>query len=433
MMADNIVKRVLKAIRGEQRYNVTVSPTTSVGLPYGVGTQLISEQLALQLSVVYRCVEVISDAVASQSWEVLEYDKIQGFVANPFHHLDYLLNVEPHPAMSRYTMMKTLVSKVLLEGNGFVEITRNPMGVATRLTLINETVKMFQRSDGTIYYEVGYEGAARYVEGEDMIHVLNHSYNGLLGVSTLTYSVDAMGLASAAESSAKGFFTSGANMSGILTMTGPGKLDKKKAQELKASWAEAFNITSGNPGGIAVMEGGLEFKPVTVNPKDAQMLETRQFNAVEICRFFGVHPSKVFDTSNLTYSNIESFQLGFITDTIAPWDTKIEGEFHRKILRPSERRMTRMNLSIEELMRANMDARANYYSKLFQIGALTVNEVRKEIGMPQYQHENADKPLVQINLTSIDKLGTKQVDKNTTVEPDKVKPTDKNTKADEQN
>ena len=326
-----------------------------------------------------------------------------------------MLNYEPHPAMSRFTLMKTLVAKVLLEGNGFIEITRDGRGDAVRLTLINDFVKMFQNADGTVYYEVGKEGSAYVVLGEDMIHILNHTYNGLLGISTLSYAASATSLASAAESSAKGFFVSGANMSGILTSEG--KMTKEKATALKASWAEAFNVTSGNPGGIAVMESGLEFKPVTVNPKDAQMLETRQFNVIEICRFFGVSPAKVFDSNNLTYSNIESFQLGFITDTISPLDTKIECEFNRKLFRPSERLKTKLNLSIEELLRANLDARANYVSKMFQAGGFTVNEVRRECGKPQFDNENANTPLVQINMSPINILATKvkPVDKNTTV------------------
>jgi HK97 family phage portal protein len=420
-MADNIFTRVYKAIVPEKRYNVTVGPTTPVGLPYTSLTGAISTETALQLSVVYRCVEVKSDAIASQSWEVLNYDKVEGFVVDPFDPLAYLLNVEPHPAMSRYMMMKLLVAKVELEGNGFIMITRDFRGDATRLTLINERVKMYQRDDGSVYYLVGFEGLEQFVDGEDMIHVVNYSYNGLMGISTLSYAANSLSLAYSSEQSAKGFFSSGANMSGIITAEG--KMTKEKATALKASWAEAFNVTSGNPGGIAVMESGLEFKPVTVNPKDAQMLETRQYNVIDLCRFFGVHPSKVFDTSNLTYSNIESFQLGFITDTVAPLDTRIECEFHRKLPRPSQRRTKRLNLSIEELLRANMDSRANYYSKLFQIGGMTVNEVRKEIGKPKFDHKNADVPLVQINLVGIDKLGTKQVDKNTTVD---------NTKKDEE-
>jgi HK97 family phage portal protein len=226
-----------------------------------------------------------------------------------------------------------------------------------------------------------------------------------------------MSLASVSESSAKGFFLSGANMSGIITYNGvgkDGKLTKEKADAIKKSFADAFNVNSGMPGGIAVMENGLEFKPVTVNPKDAQMLETRKFNVIEICRFFGVSPSKVFDDSNLTYTNIESFQLGFLTDTVSPWDSKIESEFNRKVFRPSQRLKNKLNLNISELLRANLDAKANYISKMFQCGGYNVNEVRKECGNPSYGTDNANKPLIQVSMLPVDMLGQQKqkIDKN---------------------
>jgi HK97 family phage portal protein len=324
-------------------------------------------------------------------------------------------------------MMKTLIAKVLLEGNGFLIINRDyDMGDPVSLQLVNGDVRVFQNTDGSLYYLVTpYIGLTKgnefRVDGENMIHILNYSYDGLVGVSTLTHAMNSMGLAQASEASAKGFFLSGANMSGILQQE-VGKLTPEKAKQIKDSWAKAFDITSGQPGGIAVMEGGLKFTPVTVNPKDAQMLETRQFNVVEICRFFGVSPSKVFDSQNLTYSNIESFQLGFLTDTISPLDAKIEAEFNRKLLRPSKRMNTRFNLNIDDLLRANMDATANYVSKMFQCGGYTVNEVRAKIGNPKV--EGGDKALAPMNLIDINAPITqnKQVDKNIKVNQ---KPVDK--------
>lgn len=410
------IKNPFSFLLKKEERSYTEGPVDSIGLPYNSATVPITITSALQLSAVYRCVEVISDAIASQTIDVLEHSMHEGWTANEFHKHHYLLNNEPNPAMSRFAMMKTFVAKILLEGNGLIEIIRDGLGEPIRLNLLNENFKMYQRFDGSIYYIVGFPGTERIIEGEDMIHVLNFSYNGMMGISTISYAVNALTLANASESSAKGFFTSGANMSGILQSEG--KMTKEKADALKGAWSAAFDITTGQPGGIAVMESGLTFTPVTVNPKDAQMLETRQFNVIEICRFFGVAPPKVFDGNNLTYSNIESFQLGFITDTVSPFDAKIESEFNRKLFRPSQRRTTKINMNITELLRANLDAKANYVSKMFQVGGFNVNEVRKECGNPKYDHANADKPMIQINLTSVDNIGTKQkpIDKNTTVE-----------------
>lgn len=296
---------------------------------------------------------------------------------------------------------------MLLEGDGKIRIHRNGIGDPIQLDLLVEPVTTFIRRDGSIYHEVGQPGHVITVQDYDMINVLNFTYDGITGVSTLKHAADTMDLSHSSEASARGFFSSGANMSGIIAAEG--KLTKEKADAIKTSWGQAFDVKTGKPGGIAVMEGGLEFKPVTVNPRDAQMLQTRKFNVIEICRFFGVSPSKVFDNENLTYSNIEAFQLGFLTDTVSPLNAKIEAEFNRKLLRPSQRKYTRLSLNVEELLRANMDAKSNYVQKMAQAGGYTVNEVRKKFtNMPQYDNENADKPLIQVNMMPIDKAGNKQ-------------------------
>ena len=423
-MEKNIFKRVYDAVF--ETRSLVVAPTTSIGLPYGTMTTPVSLEASLKLSAVYRCVEVISNAIASEHWDILEWTQPKGWTPSPFHKSEYMLNNEPNQAMSRFTLMKALITKVLLEGNGYIYITRNGIGDPIDLRLIEGTVSVYQRKDGSVYYETGQqEGPDITIESADMIHILNFTHNGIIGISTLRHAIDTVVVSQASEASAKGFFQSGANMSGILSVEG--KLTKEKADAIKDSWSQAFSITSGTPGGVAVMEKGLGFEPVTVNPKEAQMLETRQFNVVEICRFFGVSPSKVFDDKNLTYSNIESFQLGFLTDTISPLNAKIEAEFNRKLFRPTKRRVTKLNLNIGELLRADMDSTANYYSKMLQVGAFTPNEIRRKIGQPEVK--GGDKTYIPLNMLPVDTPITKntKVDKQIDVKEPIVKPVEKQT------
>ncbi len=405
MAIKNRFKRAYDAFIEKRAINI--GPATGLGLPYSSTLTPMNISEATQLSTVYRCVEVISDAIASEKWDVLEHSGNFGWKDNPFHKVSYMLNVEPNVLYSRFILMKALISRVLLWGNGFIIIHRDGVGDPISLELVTSNVRRFLRKDNSSYYEVGpsryYEAGGLpdgfiIVQEEDMIHIINKSDNGLIGVSVLQNAVDTLNLAVYSEKSAKGFFASGANMNAILQVEG--KLTKDKAKDMKISWAEAFDVEAGVPGGIAVMEGGLTFIPVNVNPKDAQMLETRKFNVIEICRFFGVAPSKVFDDANLTYSNVESFQLGFISDTVAPLNAKIEGEFNKKLLRPSKRRLTKLNLNIKALLSYNLDSKANYISKMFQVGGYTVNEVRAEVGTPSMK--NGDKAYVQVNMKSID-------------------------------
>jgi HK97 family phage portal protein len=156
-----------------------------LGLPYGNVSNPISTSLAMQLSVVYRCVDVISDAIATQNWEVLNYVG-DGWDKDETGVLAHLLNYNPSPTMSRFTLMKTLISKVLLEGNGYLIINRPyDMGDPQSFELVTDTVKVFKRADGTLYYEIGVPDKIRTVDGTDMIHLLNYSYDGVIGIVRL--------------------------------------------------------------------------------------------------------------------------------------------------------------------------------------------------------------------------------------------------------
>jgi HK97 family phage portal protein len=365
------------------------------GLNYGSTSTTISTTESMQLSAVYRCVNVITDAMGSMPIEVVRATTNKGITVDRGHSAFNMLNLSPNKLMSRFTMMKTLISKVLLDGNGFIEIKRDKSGNPIELLLITDRVSIYKTKDGGLIYKIDPEGEEeRTVAGEDMIHVLNYSYDGLVGISTLVHAAMTTSLAMAGEKQAKGFFTGGANMGGILQTAG--KIDQTKADAMKAAWRTAFDTDDGTPNGVAVIEAGTTFTPVSVNPRDAQMLESRQYSSQEICRFFGVDPSKIGDTSARSYNSVEAGQLAFLTDAIAPIVSKVENEFNRKLFRPSERAEVRVRFDTNELIRLDSTAQANSMMKLFQTGAFTTNEIRERIGNQLV--DGGDVPFVQVNM-----------------------------------
>ena len=351
---------------------------------------------AMLLSTVYRCVDVISDSVAQLPLEPYFKDSNgykEKFVKHPTY---YLLNKEPNKKMSRFTFIKTLVVSTLLKGNGYAYIERDNKGDAIALHYIpSDYVTITESKDGIKYSVVGIKG---FVEPCNMIHILNFSYDGITGISTLNHARLTLGLATDAESHAQGFFKGGANLAGILKVQS--NLTTKQKVDLKTSWQTAFSPTTGTPNGVAVLEGNMDFQPITVNPTDAQLLETREFNVIDICRFFGVSPVKAFDLSKSSYSTVEATQLAFLTDTLAPLLEKIELEFERKLYKPSERENIEVRFNTEVLLRADKASLASYYNTLFQIGVITPNEIRKVLDLPAI--ENGDKTFVQVNIQTLD-------------------------------
>lgn len=371
-----------------------------------------STNKAMLLSAVYRCVEVISDSVAQLPLEPYKIDK-DGYKTKYKEHPTYnILNKEPNTRMSRFTFMKALMVSVLLKGNGYAYIERDMKGNATALHFIPADLV-------TIIYPVKLKDPVTYsvtgvgnIEACNMIHILNFSYDGISGISTITHAGNTLGLAVDSEAHAAGFFKGGANLAGILKVTN-GTLTEKQKKLLKSSWQSAFSPETGTPNGVCVLEGNMEFSPITVNPSDAQLLETREFNVIDICRFFGVSPVKAFDLSKSSYSTVEATELAFLTDTLAPLLEKIELEFERKLYKPSEKDLIDVRFDTATLLRADKQSLASYYQTLFNIGVISPNEIRKELDLPSL--ENGDNTFVQVNIQPLNKAVSNNPDNTNTI------------------
>ena len=363
------------------------------------------------LSTVYRCVEVISDSVAQLPLEPYKIDS-QGYKIKFTSHPTYkLLNKEPNPRMTRFDFVKVLIVSTLLKGNGYAFIERDDKGNAQGLHFIPAELVTIIRPKSlkeSVSYSIAGLGT---VESCNMIHIKNFSYDGIEGVSTLKHARNTLGLSTDAEAHAAGFFKGGANLAGILKSTT--NLNAQQKNDLKRSWQMAFSPATGTPNGVAVLEGNLSFEPITVNPTDAQLLETRQFNVVDICRFFGVSPVKAFDLSKSSYSTVEATNLSFLTETLSPLLEKIEEEFERKLYKPSEKDSIDVRFDTATLLRADKQSLANYYQTLFNIGVVSPNDIRKQLDLPAM--EGGDNTFVQVNIQTLERAVSSTPDNTNTI------------------
>lgn len=364
----------------------------SFALPY-LGTTDPASASALRLSTVYRCVEVISSSVAQLPIDLFNMD-VDGYKSKNYNHpIAQLLGTEPNELMTRYNFIKVIVATILLKGNAYALIVRNKKTqVPESLELINNS--RIELKNNKYYLD------KKQVNPANLLHFLNYSEDGINGISVLKHASNTIGLSTNSETHAAGFFKNGANVSGILTVQG--SLSSKQKEDIKTSWQNTFDPVTGTPNGIAVLEGNMDFSPISINPSDAQLLETRQFNVIDVCRFFGVSPVKAFDLSKSSYSTVEATQLAFLTDTLAPLMENIELELERKLLLPSERMKFDIKFNVDALLRVDKNSLAEYYSKLFSIGAITINEIRKELDLPKL--DNGDKNFLQVNVQSVDNI-----------------------------
>lgn len=395
----SLVKRMYSAFT---KRDLTTDLLIFMGLPHGFGATSLSKLQAMQLSAVYRCVDILSDALASIPREVQHRVGVKGWTPNLDDPLHWLLNLEPNPTMSAHVMWKLTMTKILLEGNAYIQIIRDFMGNPVRLILILDFVKILKDDTGILYYVIQSANPV-ILEQSDVIHLKNFSYDGLIGVSTLTHASNTLTTYDASEKHARGYFYGGGT--GSMVVQVDGRLEEINAKEIKEQFMAAQDPVEGNPNSVVVLGRGMKAEQFpAIPPRDAQMLESRQFQVVDICRFFGVDPVKVYETKDSKYNTVESMQLAFLTDTISPHMNSQENELNRKLFLPSQRSTLRCRFDEEQLLRADLDSRANYRMKQFQIGAFTVDDNREAVGKPPFETPESQTSWVQVNMQPINKL-----------------------------
>lgn len=375
----------------EKRDNTVNEPEVySAALPFA---QLYQQNSAQSLSAVYRATEIISDSIAMLPIKV----KINNGIHKEELSSHTLYFAFDNNIISKFTLMKLLITDVILKGNGFAYIERVANGAVTGIRYCEPgTVTVNYNSvKQTLSYKVS--SIAGKIEPCNMIHLIKNTRDGVNGISVLNYAKRTISLANSTETAADNYFSNGCQPSGVLTVQG--QLSSKQREDIRNSWNQ---IQGGTGGGLAVLQGNMNYQPISKSSSDSQMLETRQYNVQDIARFFGISPILLGDLTHSSFSTLEAVQNSFLLHTLQPYITMIEHEFNRKLLKPSERENLEINLDETYLLKTDKTATASYYSTLIDKGILCINEARTELGYSEI--EGGDKhviPFTDINQNTI--------------------------------
>ena len=368
------------------------------GLSFNSWTSYSNEQ-ALRLSAVYRSVETIANALAVLPFSVYKVDDDNKTKVK--HSLSTILNLRPEKRFNHYEWMKLMMSSVLLKGNAFAYIQRDENLNVTSLTYIDaDFVTPMIQPDGSVKYLVA--GMSQAIDQVNMIHLYIHLDSTYRGISVLKYASRSLETASEAEKHADNFFKSGANLSGIIKASSVLTNDQKK--QIQDSWRGAFNTGSDNKVSVAVLPAGLDYQPISVTPEDSELLSTRKYNVVEIARFFGVPPFKLFEYEDASYNSLEWAQIMFLQDTILPLAEMVKAEFNLKLFKPSQIGKLMLDVDYSILMSTNKETEANYYQTLMVNGIISINEARYKLGYEPIDENIGDKHYMQLSMSSVDAI-----------------------------
>ena len=357
----------------------------------------------LHVATVYRCVDLLANKVANLR---LQYMRKKGeiFVEDTNSRLHYLLTVQPDSYLSAFDFWHQVVTYMLLRGNAYiVPIYDNLTMELSRLALCDPTCVSHDTIRNTYKVTDTNAGINDTFDEDEIIHIKNYTRDGKVGISTITYAATTLSIANTGNRETLSRFENGGNVRGIVSndtsVRGFGEYQDNELEKTAIDLDERFR------GGqrIVSIPGQANFSPLSLSSTDMQFLETRKFTVREICRFFGVHPSFVFDDTSNNYKSAEMANAGFLSDTLNPILRKIENELHRKLVAPTLCCKRRFEFDRRDLYACDLDSKVKYQTSTIAAGIYTVNDWR--IAENKEPVKGGDVVLVSANLKSLKEIG----------------------------
>ena len=346
----------------------------------------VNEATALTISTVYACTYKIASTLASLNLDIYERNGRNIDVANVHPAFD-VIKYKPNEYQTAFEFWETIISHAVLNGCGYALIERDGRGYATQLVCLDYYDVDRKFVNGQPVFSVKNVGM---VQPENMLEICN-----LQRKSPIRLHRENLGLAKSAEEFGAEYFGSGGQMTGILSSDQP--LKKEQMDIIQQSWNKAQQQA-----GTKLLPFGFKYSRISISPDEAQFIETRKFQAEEICRIFSVPPALVQLESQTTYNNVEQQNLQFARHTVTPWAKRIEQEIDRKLLQARERPELYSKFNLNDLYRGDMQSRAAFYTQMLQNGVLNINEVRQKEDMNPT--EGGDTHVVQVNQLALNKL-----------------------------
>lgn len=378
----------------------------------------VNERTSMQMTAVYACVRILSEAIAGLPLHLYRYNDDGGkekAIDNPLY---FLLHDEPNPEMTSFIFRETMMTHLLLWGNAYAQIIRDGKGEVVALyPLLPDRMKVDRDENGKLYYEYTpsddskFGGKTVVLHPYEVLHIPGLGFDGLVGYSPIAMAKNAIGMAIACEEFGARFFENGAAPSGVLEH--PGTL--KDPARVRETWQSQFGGSS-NSGKVAVLEEGMKYSPISISPEQAQFLETRKFQINEIARIFRIPPHMVGDLEKSSFSNIEQQSLEFVKYTLDPWVIRWEQSLTRILFTKEEKKKYFIKLRVDGLLRGDYVSRMNGYAIARQNGWMNANDIRELEDLDKISKEDGgDLYLVNGNMLPLNKAGafTNENDKET--------------------
>ncbi|MCW6054199.1 phage portal protein [Pseudomonas fragariae (ex Marin et al. 2024)] len=342
----------------------------------------VNTKTALSISMVWSCVKILSESLSGLPLKLYE-DAEGGRKLIPGSDRSLKVLRKPNPYMTQLNFLKFVVVNMALRGNAFALIERNRNGDPIGFVPLDCNTVTIDTDDDLIYCVTPKDSEPFPVSPENMLHFKLFSLDGIVGLSPIEYQAETMGLAKAGQQWSSRFMRKGGFTGGYVIY------EQFLTKEQQAQVMEKFpDVRKGDVddiGKMAILQGNPKIVPAGISQKDAQFIESQQFQEEAIAGIYGV-PLWLANRAGKTSimgSNLEQQLTGFITFGLKPYIDAVEDEFSDKLYRKNSRFV---EFTVEGLLRADSAGRATYYGGALGgsggSGWMTINEVREKENLP---------------------------------------------------
>lgn len=335
---------------------------------YGVN---VDNDSAMKLTAFYAGLRLISENIAALPKEVKK--SVGGRLSADYdHRLNDLLDY-PNAYTNGFIFWQLMATWIKGWGNAYAYIERDRSGNPVALHQLHPSSVSVVMSNGKKWYRVTTSDPVfSHLNGTHpdyhMLHFMEMTLDGLVGVNTVVYNAMALGKALATEKFGAEFYAKGGNLKAVL------ETDGNLGDDAYKKFIEHFNSASNFE--TPLLEYGIKYKQLSVNPVAAQLVQSETISLQDIARMLNIPPHMLAEMSHATFSNIEHQDIQFVKYSLRPIIKKIEVELRAKLFFTDERRTHKVKFSLEGLLRGDTAARSNYYHNAILDGYLTRNEVR---------------------------------------------------------
>lgn len=410
---DAPVHRLTSALRGLFRRSASTDGGGAAGVrpsgaaTCGLGVSELWGVDVLRLATAHRCIKLLAESVAALPLRAMgRADGTEAWTPDWTWEGRWLVSTEPNPDTTAFDFWSQAVQQMLVEGDAYV-LPSTAMGRLTRLDLCGPRTVSHDVAAGTYTVCDTVQGLnGTFVESE-VVHFKGAGRTPGRGDPMGAVAVAALRVMAAGDTEARNRMTPGGGVRGIITGarqgTGAfGQLDPvemgQAALDVETEWRNGRNIVC--------LDADAKFQQTNSTSADMQLMEVRRFAVRDVCRFFGVHPSFVFDDSATNYKSAEQANAFFLSSTLNPLLLRLENELTRKLVPRQRWPWLRLEFDRSAMMAADATAVVSYLAQAVAAGVMTPNEARARFGAAPVA--GGDAPLISANLRPVSQAGAKK-------------------------